>query len=77
MRAYIYSVTRAVSRLLNAMIGGWSGETLSGRAWREMHWWAVNVLDQVWEWLGDGPGHCLRSHALDKNNDDYPKELYQ
>ena len=73
MMAYIYSVTRAVSRLLNAIIGGWSGETLSGRAWREKHWWAVDMLDTVWLWLGDDPAHCLRSFYMDRENTDYPK----
>lgn len=74
MRAYFYSVLRAASRLINASIGGWSGETISGRAWREKHWWAVGVLDTAWEWLGDGPLHCARSYRLDRTKADYPSE---
>lgn len=72
MRAYFYSVLRAVSRLLNAIIGGWSGETISGRAWRERIHWLVFLLDSVWAVLGDGEGHCRRSYLLDVSNADYP-----
>jgi hypothetical protein len=75
MQAYIYSVMRAFSRLINAVIGGWSGETISGRAWRENIKWLVIVLDTVWEWLGDGKNHCKRSWILDKEQQDYPKHL--
>ena len=72
MRAYVYSVTRATSRLLNAIIGGWSGETLSGRAWREGIHWLAFLLDSVWAVLGDGEGHCRRSYELDVSKGDYP-----
>lgn len=75
MRAYFYSVLRAASRLINASIGGWSGETISGRAWREDIEWLVAVLDTIWWVLGDGEGHCREAYVLDYTRADYPSKL--
>lgn len=74
MRDYLYSVTRASSRLINSILGGYSGETVSGRAWRTKTYWAVNILDYVWYLLGDGKDHCYRSYLLDKHCMDKPKK---
>jgi hypothetical protein len=72
MRAYLYSVSRASSRLINAIIGGYSGETLSGRAWRTKNVTMIKVFDSVWYLLGDGEEHCLRSYIMDVLGGDHP-----
>jgi len=74
VKEYIYSVIRAMSRLINAISGGYSGEAVSGRAWRTDTRWMIRVLDCIWFMLGDGRYHCYRSYLLDKNCVDKPKE---
>lgn len=72
MRAYFYSVSRASSRLINSIIGGYSGETLSGRAWRTKNTTMINIFDSVWFLLGDGKEHCFRSYMMDVLGSDHP-----
>lgn len=72
MKAYLYGVSRAMSRLLNTIIGGYSGETISGRCWRTNIYPAVMIIDYVWYLLGDGKDHCFRSYILDRDGGDHP-----
>jgi hypothetical protein len=74
MRDYLYSVSRAFSRLINSIFGGYSGETISGRAWRTNIYWMISLLDCVWYLLGDGRDHCYKSYLLDKHCMDKPKK---
>lgn len=73
VRRYLFSVTRAFSRLLNASIGGWSGETLSGRAFREDIGWLRYLLDTVWFYIDSEENHCLECYLLDVSHGDYPE----
>ena len=74
IRRYVFSVTRSLSRLINASIGGWSGETLSGRAYREDISWLKYVLDKVWFLIDAEENHCRDCYLLDAMHSDYPEQ---
>jgi len=56
-------VAIAFDQLLNAILGGWSRETLSSRAWRQQHKkrWAIarKVIDAIFFWERD---HCKTAY---------------
>jgi hypothetical protein len=54
MTKYLGGILEACSQLVNAMLGGYSDEMLSARAWRTQAWYR-SVLDYVC-----GEGHCER-----------------
>lgn len=74
VRRYLFSVARSLSRLINASIGGWSGETLSGRAYRENITWLKYVLDKAWFLIDAEEHHCRDCYLLDKSHGDYPEQ---
>jgi hypothetical protein len=57
MKQYIGGILEACSQFVNAMLGGYSDEMLSARAWRVQCVWLVAVLDIVL-----GHGHCERMY---------------
>ena len=66
----------AVSRLVNALLFGYSGEMLSARAYRlrnKSFFWGVTmeVLDTVFFWQLE---HCKGCYEFEKNGLDRPKD---
>lgn len=72
--AWFVGITVAISRLVNAILGGWSGEMLSARAWRNRRneFWGVVVitLDACFFWQVD---HCQQCYQWERNNADRPE----
>lgn len=61
LRAYVVQILLALTQLLNAITGGYSGETLSARcyrAWRDKRRWGLilrPVINSFFFWQVD---HC-------------------
>jgi hypothetical protein len=60
-------VFRAISILINTLLGGYSYETLCGRCYRLRHQYViaalgVQILNQVFFWQRN---HCRRCHTAD------------
>lgn len=73
---YWLSIKVAISRLLNAFLGGYSGEMLSARAYRLRNnslFWGVTkeILDSVFWWQLE---HCRGCYEFEKANSDKPEE---
>jgi hypothetical protein len=66
----------AVSRLVNALLFGYSGEMLSARAYRLRNkslFWGITMelLDSIFFWQLD---HCKGCYEFELNNLDKPQE---
>ncbi len=68
LRWEIGQVLYALSRLINAIFGGWADESISGRSWRLRHrkpWcWLRPVIDRLaspWEL-----NHCYEAHTYER-----------
>jgi len=63
MHKRVGNTALALSRLLNAMLGGNPSETLSGRCYREDIAWGRTAIDSLFFFQ---PNHCLHSHIDDR-----------
>lgn len=72
MKFYKENVLAAISRLINAMLGGYSGEMLSSRVHRERIFWAIIILDTIFFW---DPNHCYNVFIYELENNDRPPEF--
>lgn len=67
MRRYLRNLAIALDQGLNTLLGGDPDETISsrvGRAAQAGKRWgrtAERIIDRLFIWLGEGPGHCQRS----------------
>lgn len=73
---YWLAIKVAISRLLNAILGGYSGEMFSARAYRLRNkslFWGITkeILDSVFWWQLD---HCLGCYEFEKARTDKPEE---
>lgn len=62
----------AIDQLFNALLGGWSDETLSAKCWRERHerMWPVRVIDTLFFWEHQ---HCKQSCIMELRRAHLPK----
>lgn len=76
---YFKSVLIALDQLINAILRGWSDETLSSRFWR---WhmsgkrsWPCKIVDTIFFWDRDGEKrHCELSFISEKERLQAPPE---
>jgi hypothetical protein len=74
--SYWLAIKVGVSRLVNALLCGYSGEMLSARAYRlrncSLFWGVVKeVLDSVFWWELE---HCKQCYEFELNHRDKPEE---
>jgi hypothetical protein len=74
--SYYLAIKVSVSRLINALLCGYSGEMLSARAYRlrncSLFWGVVKeVLDSVFWWQLE---HCRGCYEFEKASSDKPEE---
>jgi hypothetical protein len=74
--SYYLAIKVGVSRLINALLCGYSGEMLSARAYRlrncSLFWGVVKeVLDSVFWWELE---HCKQCYEFELNHRDKPEE---
>jgi hypothetical protein len=74
--SYYLAVKVSVSRLVNALLCGYSGEMLSARAYRlrncSLFWGVVKeVLDSVFWWELE---HCKQCYEFEEEHRDKPEE---
>mgnify|MGYP000158459460 FL=1 len=64
LRWELLQVLYAVSRLVNAIFGGWADETISGRCWRLRHRKPWCWLRPVIDWLVTPleRDHCINAY---------------
>jgi hypothetical protein len=73
MTAYLTNLGRALSRLGNSIIGGYSGEMLSARCHR-MNWnHLVAIVDTIFFWE---PSHCAACYETELTDRDRPGEYH-
>jgi len=63
----------AFDRLINTILGGWCGETLSSRLYREQWTGFETIVNTLFFWQDR---HCFRSYLWDKHNKDFPEHKY-
>jgi len=79
VRFWIVQVLIAVDQLINAILGGWSDESLSSRVWRcEMRGKPVGkvgrpVIDFVLRPME--PNHCARAYQAERLRAQLPPEF--
>lgn len=72
MKFYKGNVFAAISRLSNALLGGYSGEMLCSRIYRERIFWAIIMFDTIFFW---DPNHCYNIFIYELENNDRPPEF--
>lgn len=71
--SYLTNMGRALSRLGNAFVGGYSGEMVSARVYREgRHGW-VRFLDRCFFWE---PNHCQECYLTEMLDADRPLDYH-
>ena len=71
----IKQILIAIDQLANALLGGWSDETISSRCWRMRNasrFWQ-KMLSGI-DWLF-GAGHCEASYLAERRRSQLPPEL--
>ena len=68
---YFFNIAIAFDFLINAIIGGYAGETISARAWREKRTYLIKFLDSVFFWDKD---HCEETFKWQLDRMDLPEE---
>jgi hypothetical protein len=76
--SFVTSILTASSRLMNVILGGWSGEMFSARAYRlrdtSPFWlFMVCLLDTIFFWEDR---HCYHTFLFELNKKDRPKEYH-
>lgn len=77
LASYLYQLWKAVDRLLNAIAGGWSEETVSARCWRLSEAgkaparFLVRAINAAAFWQNN---HCRGAYAKEKAHSDQPPE---
>lgn len=66
---YLINVIDALSRVLNALLGGESGETLSARAYRCRWALVMRLINAVVFWQDD---HCRRAYEYHRRGGGLP-----
>jgi hypothetical protein len=72
MKWYISNLMSAFSRLSNALLGGYSGEMLCSRVYREKIFWAILMFDTIFFW---DYNHCYNIFVYELENNDRPPEF--
>jgi hypothetical protein len=80
MKQWAFQVLIAIDQLFNALLAGWSDETLSARAARmrdkgQRFWgWTANAIDLLFFWQKN-PGHCDRALYAERVRSQLPPSL--
>lgn len=79
MKFWMRQVALAVDQLLNSILGGWSDETISARAWRlhrgKRRWAALRLLiDGVFTLMGQR-NHCQDAYISERQRLHLPPEV--
>ena len=78
MKAWLFQVLIAIDQLVNALLRGWSDETLSARAYRmklkgRKYWgWTASAIDSLFFWQTD---HCMNAWRDELERRQLPPEL--
>lgn len=70
---YFEQVAIAFDQMVNALLGGWSDETLSARLHRTGHW-AERYVDALFFWQD---GHCRIAYNSEQQRKHLPLEYRQ
>jgi hypothetical protein len=78
VRFWLLQVALAVDQLLNTIMGGWSDETISARAWRlhtfKRRWhFARLLIDGVFRLIGQRD-HCQDAYISERDRMHMPPE---
>jgi len=73
-RPYYMSVLIALDELANAILGGWSGETISSRSYRLWKERDIAFPMQFINFIMCNKSHCLEAYEVEVHHDYLPKE---